>query len=159
MPVEACEKANVVMGVKEFFGKTLRSTDEDVEDDLKREEELELRRKMEENRRVHAAKLEKQRLELASEKQNLASQGTNTLASNPDSAAKQPKSVLKVKEIKESKEEMDEKPDITKAKSVKFDTGVKQPEKKQPKKPKEEQKEAQPPERVSLFKQRMLGRE
>ena len=47
--VDETGKANVIMGVKEFFGKSIRSTDDDMDADQRLAEERGIRRKMEES--------------------------------------------------------------------------------------------------------------
>ena len=158
--VDETGKENVIMGVKEFFGKSIRSTDDDMDADQRLAEELEIRRKMEDGRKLHEAKMEKVKLPDPSQS-SIISTIDQKMESNPSS--KQSKSILKTKENKEQREVIDEIQQSGERKAVKFESDVKPAEtktqQKRAKKAKEEKEQEEEPARMSLFKQRMLGLE
>lgn len=48
-----------MLSVKDFFGKSIKSTDEDLEDDQKKKDHEQMLKLMEEGKRKHKEKLEK----------------------------------------------------------------------------------------------------
>lgn len=57
---EPVHKETTIISVKDFFGKSLKSTDEDLEDDRLKQDIEEANRKIEEGKRKHREKLERE---------------------------------------------------------------------------------------------------
>ena len=146
------QKSNTLMSVKDFFGKSMKSTEEDLEEDKKEMEIDDMKKKMEEGNRKH-----KEKVELESQKKSTDRREVEAKASKTIEDLTNPKSILK-SSTKVPDQMQDQSPQVH-SKSVKFDAQSK--EKEAPKKAKkpEETVEEEQPKRTSLFKQRMLGRE